>query len=89
MIRKAKKLIIQERRKDYGEEAVEGTKALSQGDDEFNGADDEFKEARAEENAFHAARAEDSAERSRSQRAGNMDGYEMGTAKNPKEEEEE
>ena len=39
---KVNKLIIQESRKYYGEEAVAGTKSLSQGDKEFDGADDEF-----------------------------------------------
>ena len=48
MIGKGEKLIIQESRKDYGKEAVESNKALSQGDNEFDGADDEFEEARAE-----------------------------------------
>ena len=54
---KPNKLISQESRKYYGKEAAEETKALSQGDDEFDGADDEFEEARAEENAFVASRA--------------------------------
>ena len=36
------KLISQEGKKDYGEEAAEETKALSQGDGEFDGEDDEF-----------------------------------------------
>ena len=58
MSRRGNKLISQDRRKDYGEEVAEGTKALSQSDNKFNGADDEFEEARAEENAFDAARTE-------------------------------
>ena len=45
MIRKGKKLIRQKIRKDYGEEVAEGTKALSQGDDEFDRAGDKFEEA--------------------------------------------
>ena len=49
-------MIIQDIREDYVEEAVEVARALSQGDEEFDGADDEFEEARAEENAFDAAR---------------------------------
>ena len=86
---KSNKLISQENRKDYGEEAAEGTKALSQGDDKFDGADDEFEEARAEENAFDAAHAAERAARARSQRAKNMAGYATGTANEPEEEEEE
>ena len=39
---KAKKLISQEIRKDYVEEAAEDATVLSQGDKEFDGADDEF-----------------------------------------------
>ena len=89
MIGKGNKLITQEIRKDYGEEAAEGIKALSQGDDEFGGAENEFEEARAEDNVFDAVRAEESAARACSQRAGNMAGYATGTANNPKEEEEE
>ena len=58
MSRKGKKLIIQVIRKDYGEEAAEGTKVLSQGDKEFDGADDKFEEAHAEENTFDAAHTE-------------------------------
>ena len=44
---KTNKLICKESRKDYGEEAAEDTKVLSQGDNKFHGADDEFEEARA------------------------------------------
>ena len=83
------KLISQESRKDYGEEAAEETKALAQGYDKFDGADDEFEKSRAEENSFGAARAEESATRARSQRARNMAGYATGTANDPEEEEEE
>ena len=39
---KKNKLTSQEGKKDYREEATEETKALSQGDDKFDGADDEF-----------------------------------------------
>ena len=46
----------QEIREDYGKEAAEDSKALSLGDDEF-------EEARAEENAFDPARTEESATR--------------------------
>ena len=62
---KTNKLISQESRKDYGEEAAEETKALSQGDNEFDRADDEFEEACTEENALYEARAEESATRAR------------------------
>ena len=86
---KGKKLISQEIRKDDGKEAAEGTKALSQGNDEFNEMEDKFEEARAEENTFNTARAEESAARARSQRVGDMSGYATGTPNNPKEEEEE
>ena len=41
---KTNNLIRQEGKKDYGEEAAEETKEISQGDDEFNGADDDFKD---------------------------------------------
>ena len=47
MSSKTNKLIIQESRKDYGKEAAEGATALSRGDEEFDGADDEFEESRA------------------------------------------
>ena len=47
----------QESREDYGDEAAEGATAISQGDDEFDRADDEFEESHAKENAFDAARA--------------------------------
>ena len=60
------KLVIQEGKKDYGEEAAEETKKTSQGDDKFDGGDKELEEARAEEIAFGKARAEESATRERS-----------------------
>ena len=86
---KTNKLIIQEGKKDYGEEAAEETKKISQGDDEFDGGDDEFEEACAEEIAFDRARAEESTARECSQKARSMAGYANRTANNPKEEEEE
>ena len=61
---KTNKLISQESRKDYGKEAAEETKALSQGDNKFDREDDEFEEAHTEE----------SAARERLQRARNMAG---------------
>ena len=86
---KVNKLIIQESRNDYGKEAAEVVKALSQGDEEFDGAGNKFDEARAKENVFDALRAEESAARARLQRAGNMAGYVTGTVKEHKDEEEE
>ena len=48
----------QESREYYGNKAAEGATEISQGDDEFDGADDKFEEARVEENMFDAARTE-------------------------------
>ena len=62
-------------REDYGKEAAEDSKALSLGDDEF-------EEARAEENAFYPARTEESATRAHYQMARKMSGYATGTANN-------
>ena len=77
---KTNKLVNQESSENYDDEAVEGATAISQGDGKFDGADDGFEEARAEENVFDAARAEESAARSRSQRAGNLAGHATRTA---------
>ena len=55
MIGKTNKWLNQENRKDYGDEAAEGTTEILQGDNEFDGADDKSEEARAEENAFESA----------------------------------
>ena len=77
----------QESREDYGNEAVEGATAIFQGSNEFDGADNEFEETRAEENAFGAARAEEIAARARLQRAGNLAGYATGAANDPEEDE--
>ena len=85
---KTKKLISQEGRKDYGEESAEETKEISQGDEEFKG-DKTLEEARAEEIVFDRARTEESAARARLHRARNMAWYVMGTANDPKEDEEE
>ena len=85
---KTKKLINQEIRKDYGHKAAEGATALLQGDEEFDGADNKFEEAHAEYNAYDAARAEESAAREHSQRAGNMYRYTTGTANESGEDEE-
>ena len=52
---KANKLINQESREDYGDEAAAGVTVLLQGDKEFDKADDGFEEVIAEENAFNAA----------------------------------
>ena len=93
---KTKKLMNQDSRDDYGNEKAEGATAISQGDDEFDGADnkfdeadDEFEEARAEEKAFDTARVDESMARARSQRGGNLAGYATGTANNPEEDKEE
>ena len=45
---KTNKLISQESKKDYGKRVAEETKALSQGDDKFDGADNKFEEAHVE-----------------------------------------
>ena len=50
-----KKLIIQEGKKDYGEESAEETKETIQGNDEFDGEDEEFEAAHAEEITFNRA----------------------------------
>ena len=84
---KGNKLISQEIRKEYGEEAAEGTTVLSQGDNKFDGVGNEFEEERAEENAVNVARTEENAARARSQRAGNMAVYATVTMNEPKEEE--
>ena len=89
MIGKINNLISQEDIKEYGKEAAEETKALVRGGNEFDGADDEFEEACAEENAFDAACAAESAARARLKRAKNMAGYVTLTANNPKEKGEE
>ena len=57
MSRKINKLISQEGKQDYSEEAAEETRVFSQVDDEFDGVGEEFEEARAEENMFDRARA--------------------------------
>ena len=62
---------------------------MAQGDDEFDGSNNKFKEAHADENVFDAARAEESLARARSQRAIKMAAYATGLTNNPKEEEEE
>ena len=64
---------------------VEDTKETSQGDDEFDGGDEEFEEARAEEIVFDRARAEESAARARSQKARIVAGYKTGTENDPEE----
>ena len=63
---KTNKLVNQEGREIYGDEAVEGATAISQGNDKFVRADDKFEAAFIEENAFDAARAEESVARAHS-----------------------
>ena len=79
MSRKTNKLISKEGKKDYSEEAAEETIEMSQGGDEFDGADKEFEEARAEDIAFYRAHAEESTTRACSQRVMNMARYVTGT----------
>ena len=89
MSAKTNKLTIQEGKKDCGEEAAEETKETLQGDDKFDGGDEELEAARAEEIVFDRARAEESAARARSQKARSMAGYKTGTENDPEEEEED
>ena len=89
MIWNKNRLVTQERRESYGDEAAEGATAILQGDNEFDGVYNEFEAARAEENAFDAARSEESTARARSQRAGKMYGHTTGTANKREEDEEE
>ena len=89
MSAKTKKFIIQEDKKDYGEEAAEETREKAQGDDELDKGNKEFKEARAEEIAFDRAGAEGSATRAHSQKARSMAGYRTGTENDTEEEEKE
>ena len=86
---KTNNMISQEIRKDYSEEAAEDNKVLAQGNDEFDGVDNEFKESHAGENVFDRERAEERATRARSKRASKMAKYATGTANDTKEEEEE
>ena len=72
-------LMNQENRESYVDEAAEGATAISQGDDKFVGVDKEFE----------ASRAEESAARARSQRAGNLAVHAAGTANERKEDEAE
>ena len=89
MSAKTNKLIIQEGKNDFGEESAEETKKMIQGDNEFDGEDEEFEATCAEEIAFDRSRAEDSAERARSHKSRIMNGYKTGTENDPEEEEEE
>ena len=89
MSAKTNKLVIQEVKKEYSEESAEETKETIQGDDEFNGEDEEFEAARAEEIAFDRAGAEESAARARSHKARSMAGYKTVTENDSEEEEEE
>ena len=86
---KTNKLVNQEGRERYGGEAAEGATSISQGGKEFVGSDDEFEAARTEENTPNEARAEESAARARSQRAGNLARHATGTANERDEDEAE
>ena len=76
---KTNRLVNQEGREIYGNEATEDATEILQGDDEFVGADDEFE----------AARAYESAASSRLQRSGNLAGHATGKVINHKEEKTE
>ena len=65
---------------------MERATAISQGNNEFDGADNKFKAARREDNAFDAACTEEGAVRSRLQRAGNLDWHVTGTVSEREEE---
>ena len=86
---KTNKLIGQEVKKDYVEEAAEKTKEISKGGEEFDGGYNGFEEARTEETVFDRAHAEESAARARSQKARIVAGYKTGTENDPEEQEEE
>ena len=70
MIWNKNRLVTQERRESYGDKAAEDATAISQGDNEFVGADDEFE----------AAHAEEITTRERLHRSGNLAGHVTGTA---------
>ena len=82
-------LVNQESRESYGKEAAEESTAISQGDDEFDGTDKEFEEARVEDNPFDAARSEESGVGALLQRAWNLSGHATGAVNEREEEEEE
>ena len=63
--------------------------AIVQGGDKFYGAYNEFEAARAEENSFGVARAEESAARARLQRAGDLSRYATRKANEREEEKSE
>ena len=86
MSRGKNKLINQESKEDYSDKAVEVATSLFQGEKHFDGAEDEFEQARAEESVFNVVHAEESVARARLQRAGNMAGCATGTANEPEEE---
>ena len=71
-------LVKQESRESYGDEAVEGATAISQGNGEFDKADDKFEEARAEDNSFNAERKGEITARTCSHRADNLAGHAKG-----------
>ena len=60
---KTKKLMNQESREDYVDEAAEGATEILEGGKEFDGADDEFEGSRVEENASDVACSEERATR--------------------------
>ena len=60
---KKNRLVNQEIRDSHVDEYVEGATEILLGDDKFIGTDDKFEVARAEDNAFDAACADESAAR--------------------------
>ena len=76
---KTNRLVNQEGRESYGDEADECATAIFQGNKEFVGAEEEFEAARTEESAARAC----------SQRAGNLAGNTTGTAKEREEDKSE
>ena len=62
---KKNKLVGQEGKEYYGKEAMEETKKISQGDDEFDRGDNEFEEAHVEDIVINRARIEEIAARAR------------------------
>ena len=65
MSAKKNNINIQEGEKDHDKEAAEDTKVTLQGDDEFDGGEEEFEAACEEDIAFDRACTEESAERVR------------------------
>ena len=65
-------MVNQESKDKYGDKAVKGATEILYGNNEFNGADENFEEARTEENAFDSALVEERVVRARSQSVVNL-----------------